>query len=124
VLDTVPGLRAERCWPDAINPPVAFPMPLSEDYLVTMSDATNVKMRIVVLAGALGPGGYVRAQQLLDNWLDERSVNSIKKALEADPTLGGVVDDVIVQGWDNYHGRWEHGNVLYWGASFLIEVYR
>jgi hypothetical protein len=39
----------------------------------------------------------VGAQQTLDNMLDTAGPRSIKAALEAEPTLGGLVDDLRVE---------------------------
>ena len=67
----IPTLHAEKYYPDAINFPVAFPLPKAEDFLVDMAGDTEIELYLVVLAGAARvslswswPAGMVAAVSL------------------------------------------------------------
>lgn len=123
-VGTISGLKAEQYWPDVMHFPVAIPMPASEDYLITFDDATDIEMFLVVLAGPAQAGGHVTAQKKLDGYLAMSGPSSIRAALEADPTLGGTVDNLAVAGWDQYHARWDANSVPAWGARCRVKLMR
>jgi hypothetical protein len=70
----------------------------------------------------LAVGGVDRvAQDTLDGYLSGWGATSIKVAMEADPTLGGIVSFAKVRGWRNY-GTTKVNSVPMWGADVLVEV--
>jgi hypothetical protein len=42
------------------------------------------------------------AQETLDDWLAPAGANSVKAAIEGDRTLGGIVDDCVIQSASGY----------------------
>ncbi|HEY9418392.1 MAG TPA: hypothetical protein VIQ30_26820 [Pseudonocardia sp.] len=125
-LNTVPGLRATEYAPDKPNPPCAFPLvPAIPSYRETMRGATYIiPFRVVVLTGAqLDRAG----QKALAGYVDPTGVQSIRAAIEGDrattgaQTLGGIVQDVVVDGFDP-DGLQEVGLVPYYGGTFSVRV--
>jgi hypothetical protein len=93
-LATISGLRAYSYQPEQLNPPIGFPVLNTVTYhgamnggLVTM----EWNIRVVV-------GRYVDrvAHSTLDGYLSYSGASSIRAALEADKTLGGVVQNLIL----------------------------
>ncbi len=60
-------------------------------------------------------------QALLDAYLSHPGATSIKAALEADQTLGGVCKSVFVHDVDGYR-LYTVGTVAYYGARFRVLV--
>ena len=93
-LATVSGLRTYTYQPEQLNPPVAYP----ELTTVTFHKAfqggdvvTNWNIGIVV-------GRYTdrTAHAVLDKYLSYSGAESIRAAIEADTTLGGRVQTLIL----------------------------
>lgn len=64
----------------------------------------------------------IGAQQTMDELLGVTGTSLIKEALEAEPTLGGACDDLIVRGADNYQTYVsDNGEML--GADWAVEVW-
>jgi hypothetical protein len=98
-LATISGLRAYSYQPEQLNPPIGFPVLNTVTYhgamgggLVTMDWTINVVV-----------GRYVDrvAHATLDGYLSYSGATSIRAALEADSTLGGVVQNLILSSATN-----------------------
>ena len=50
----------------------------------------------MILRGVVQIGDPVEAQQNMDSWLDPSGATSVKALVQADRTLGGLVDDLRV----------------------------
>lgn len=50
----------------------------------------------MILRGVVQIGDTVEAQQNMDEWLDPTGATSVKALVQADRTLGGLVDDLRV----------------------------
>ncbi len=119
-LSAIPGLRHQPAIADQVNPPMAWVQPAECDYLEAMRGAP-VELDIVLLAAPSGTG-WLRGQQLLQTYLDETSGTSVKAAIEADKTLGGLVDTLVVTRWYDY-GLIEHSGIAYLGAKVRVQVW-
>lgn len=64
----------------------------------------------------------IGAQKRLDLYLAPDGPTSIRAAIEADPTLGGIVDSVVVSSITGYRSYLMEGNVVYLGAEWTAEV--
>lgn len=118
-LATVAGLSAHANWPDTINTPCALVKPASQQFHQTSGGLSNSRISFeVTLLAAPVEAGLEDAQSLLDSYLDE---SSIRATLEAEPTLGGAISDLIVSGWRGYGSRSVNG-IEYLGATFDVEV--
>jgi hypothetical protein len=121
-LQSIAGLRASDVWPDQINCPQALVKPLNHTFrLKPGTGFTKFNFEVVFLAAPL-QNSLERAQRALDPYLDEKGPKSIKEALEADDSLGGVANGVQVTGWREY-GSLEVNGIEYLGVKFDVEVW-
>lgn len=120
-LAAVSGLRATDYAPDNPSPPCVFPLvPAIPSYREAMRRGTYViPFRIAILTGAqLDRAG----QKALAGYANPTGALSVRAALEdTDKTLGGIVDDLIVDGFDP-DGLQEVGLVNYYGGIFTVRV--
>jgi hypothetical protein len=67
-------------------------------------------------------GGDKTAQILLDELLDTRGTHSVKAAIEADKTLGGAAEDLIVRRCISYQEYQRPDGSIVLGAEWIVEV--
>lgn len=126
---------------DRVNPPVAFVLPHStpravgrsmttRDMFVVfdetmasdgMSGAVTVNLEILVLLSEAA--GIEREQRALDSFLGvgPSEGQSIIQAINADPTLGGLVEHCRVVGISSY-GRVAASSLEFFGGRASVEV--
>lgn len=93
-LAAVPGLRVADHLPEQIAPPVAIVQIQSVTYHRTMQGGDSEwTFLIAAIAGRMGDRS---AQRQLDGWLSYDGSQSIRAALEVDPTLNGIVSTLLV----------------------------
>lgn len=93
-LRTIPGLRVADHLPEQINPPIAVIQIQSVTYHRAMRGGlSNWEYVVSVVAGRLGDRA---AQRTLDAWMSWDGSQSVRAALEADQTLGGICSTVKV----------------------------
>lgn len=93
-LATVPGLRVADHLPEQVAPPMAVIQMETVTYHRTMQGGTSEwAFLISLIAGRMGDRA---AQRQLDGWLSYDGSQSIRAALEADPTLNGIVQSLVV----------------------------
>jgi len=116
-MANVYGLRTSAHVPDAPRPPQAVVMPDRISYdLNANRGADTLYFTITVLVGRADDRS---SQGNLDKYL--RGRDSVKAALEADRTLGGIVDTCRVTEMRNYAAV-PVGEELYLGAQLIVEV--
>lgn len=116
---TVDGLGCHAFAPDSIAEPAFFPAEVDIAYNRTMRDGSHgtvITCRLLVsraddLSGYAAVGGY----------LSSSGATSVRAAIEADPTLGGTVDWVVVL-TGRMPGLIEHAGTAYIGAELMVEV--
>lgn len=120
-LEAVADLRVENLLVDKPNPPCVLIGPKNIDYYATMGPGLSfIEFTLVLLAGA---STERVAQDRLDRYLDPSGPYSIHAALRADITLGGTVDDVILDRLDDgSYGRISWGGVDWWGCTFTGRI--
>jgi len=118
-LATITGLRSGPTIPDNVNPPFAIVAPSSVDYHRAFNNALSTYNFTVTLV--VGRVSERTAQNSLDVYCSPTGNSSIRVAIEADKTLGGVVFDTIVTGMRNY-GSVTIGENTYLAAEFDIAV--
>lgn len=93
-LATVSGLRTFSYQPEQLNPPVAFPVLESVEYHRAFGGG-DVQMRWQVFVIV---GRYLDrvAHSNLDGFLSYSGATSLRAAIEADRTLGGVVNTLVL----------------------------
>lgn len=119
-LATISTLRATNYAPDNPLVPCAFPLVPAFNYRQTMGRGKyTLPFRIVLLvAGQLDRVG----QHKLASFANQDGASSIRAALEADKTLGGIVDDLFVESFDPT-GLDDVGLAGYYGGVFTVPVH-
>jgi hypothetical protein len=119
-LQTIPGLRAYDYQPDGVNPPFAFST-LDEITYHGAMGAGNIVNRFTVTV-VVQRVSERTAQDKLDGYVAYSGAQSVRAALEADRTLGGVVQDLIVTGATNITNI-DANDTLYLTVDFQLLVY-
>jgi hypothetical protein len=86
-------------YPFEPRPPAIVPRLVSWRHHETTDGAHTYRFRVFAY---LDPTDLNRAQTQLDDYLSDEGSNSISQVLEADSTLGGAVDDLMVLGGSDY----------------------
>ena len=119
-LATVSGLRAYAYQPDNVNTPFAWPLLDSIQYNGAMGGGLIThKFTVSVVVGR---SAERTAQTLLDGYLSYKGSSSSRQALESDRTLGGVVQDLIVESANNI-STLEANDATYLAIDFVVTVY-
>lgn len=93
-LATISGLRTFAFQPDYANPPYGFPRIDEISYHGAMGGGDVVYDGIIQIV--VGGVSDRLTQNLLDGYASYSGATSIRAALEADKTLGGVVQTLVV----------------------------
>lgn len=117
-MSTISGLRTSATVPDNPRPPIAIVVPESVTYDMNASRGLDRYQFTVTLL--VGRADDRTAQNSLDKFVV--GSGSIKTAIEADRTLGGIVNTCRVTEMRNYASL-PVGEVLYLAAQFSVEVY-
>ncbi|WET79238.1 hypothetical protein P3102_35305 [Amycolatopsis sp. QT-25] len=118
-VGTIGGLRCFPFVPDAISPPAWFVAEVEVEYDTTFGrgmDTVYLTCRLLVSHATDRTG-----QEQLDGYLRGAGPLSVKQALEADPSLGGVCDAVRVQRCSGY-GLYEHNATQFYGAEWRVLI--
>jgi hypothetical protein len=116
-MATIPNLRTSATVPDSPKPPIAIVMPERVVYdLNANRGADTFFFTIMVIVGRADDRA---AQNGLDSFIV--GPTSIKAAIEADRTLGGMANTCRVTEMGNYSSM-NVGDTLYLAASFTVEV--
>jgi len=119
-LSAVPNLRVRELIPALVTPPMAVVSPSSIEYDL---NAKNGVSRYLFTVTVFVVKADDRAAQLrVDPFVAPTGTGSIKAALEADRTLGGVVNTLRVTDVNNYSSA-DANDVLYLAVDFQVEVF-
>lgn len=119
-LATIPGLRTAATVPGAPNPPIAIVGQWTAEYDATFGrgyDRYRLTVRLMV-----APTADQQAQNKLDSFCASSGVSSVKAAVEADQTLGGVAEMVRVVRIGPAPQVFSHGAQEFLGTDIEIEV--
>lgn len=118
----VDGLNHFGYAPDRIEPPVFFPHELSADRTAS-GERTFLNTRGYVMTALLltSTADDKTGQDLLSKYLSEGGTLDVISAIEADVTLGGLCDTLIVDGWDGYR-LYTVGAGRFYGARLRIRI--
>lgn len=114
-----PQLTTFGYVPDSIPAPCFFPAEVDVDFTGAFArgmDELTVTCRVLV-----GRADDKASQALLDGYLSGAGPMSLKQAIEADGTLGGVCDDLMVLRVQGYR-YYEHAGTQYVGAELIVKV--
>lgn len=94
-LAKIPGLRVADHLPEAVSPPMAVIQIQSVAYHRAMRGGSSEwKYVISLVAGRMGDRA---AQRTLDSWMSWDGPQSIRAAIEADRTLTGNCQSLIIE---------------------------
>lgn len=96
-LATIIGLRTFSYQPEQLNTPLAFPVLNSVSYHRTMGKTTMIGTMDFTIFVVVGRYTDRTAHATLDSYLSPTGASSVRSAIEASDTLGGVVSTVIVE---------------------------
>lgn len=116
-LQTIPGLRTSAWQPDAVRPPIAYVLPDRIDYDLNANRGADTS--VFLIGVVVGRADDRASQRTLDAYVF--GSGSVKAAIEADRTLGGVADTCRVVEMRNY-GNVTVGEQVYLGCEFVVEV--
>lgn len=119
-LNTIPGLTVYKFIPGQIMVPAAVIAPGTGSFLTYRT--SNVSHDLDLTVTVFVQRGQDRsADELLSEFISDSGDMSVYAAVDADSTLGGVVDDArVVQAQD--WGVFTYGELSYLGVVFLVEV--
>lgn len=119
-LGTITGLRVVDYLPDQVNPPTALVGIDTVNYhgAFRNGDATYTYTVTVVVSRA----SERTAQQKLDAFLSATGATSVRAAIEADPTLGGVIQTCVVPTAGNIQVL-NINDVMYLTVDFTVTVH-
>jgi hypothetical protein len=119
-LATIPKLRTQAEILDTVPVPCAIVGPPSsieyDEVMARGADVYTFTVRVLVARAS-----ERSAQRALSGYASGSGAQSVKAALESDPTLGGVADTVRVMS-ANGIGVYAYGDVDYLGLEFTTEV--
>ena len=119
-LSTISGLRVFEYQPDSAYPPFAFPSLTNIEYHKAMAGgAQNYTYTITVVTGRVDERS---GQDELDAFASYDGAKSVRAAIEADRTLGGVVDTLIVSSSANVSSM-SIGDNNFITLDFTLTVY-
>jgi len=120
-IETIPGLRAFDYQPEQVNPPFAWPTLDEIRYHQTGMGSGGVVMDFTVTIVVFRQSERT-AQEALDQYTAFSGAQSVRAAIEADRTLGGVCDDLIVGSASNFTNI-DANDTLYLTMDFKVTVY-
>ncbi|MFG2056689.1 hypothetical protein ACGFI9_21965 [Micromonospora sp. NPDC048930] len=109
-------LSAESIVPDAVTVPCFYAGEITEEFDQSFGGMVVVEVVCRVLA-TNNEGG----QAELRTFMRRRGPTSVKAAIEADPTLGGVCDDLHVRRIQG-HRLYRVAEVNYPGAEWVVRI--
>lgn len=119
-LATISGLRAYEYIPDNPNPPCAVVQLGRVEYDMSFRRGVDqYEFRVLLIVGRVAERA---AQKIMDGFLDPTGAGSVKTAVEADATLGGLTVDTRVREMRGL-GSLVLGDVTYQTAEFIIDVF-
>lgn len=119
-LGTISGLRTAATIPDQVNPPVAIVSVDSISYDTSYARGMDeYALTVTVIVGRVNER---TAQSNLDAYLAPTGAASIKTAIEADRTLGGVAQTCRVTDMRGISPV-VIGDITYLAAAFAVTVY-
>ena len=119
-LATISGLRSYVQQPDNNNAPFAWPMLESITYNGAMGGGLIIHTFTVSVV--VGRASERTAQNALDGYLSYAGATSVRAAIEGDRTLGGVVQNLIVESASNI-STLDANDTTYLMVDFRVVVY-
>jgi hypothetical protein len=119
-LQTIAGLRVYARVPDQVNAPFLYVHRTGITPHTTLATRGCVKLNLLV--GVSPAQGSERAQAALEAYQDMTGASSIIAALEADETLGGAAEHLLIGDWSPDQAI-EFGGQPFDGATLPVEIH-
>jgi hypothetical protein len=117
-LGTIDGLRVSETILSSPTPPMAMVGSPTVTYDEAFGGSATYSFPVVLIVSRADDK---RGQERLDTYLEPSGSASIPAAIHSDPTLGGVVQSVVVRTGTPGIVQW--GEIDYYQAEFTVEVY-
>jgi len=120
-LGTIPGLRAYANRMDQVDPPAVMILPPTGSFIrygATFTGSAEITLRAVLITAK---ADSTAGQAALDPFLEVAGAASVYANLQANNTLGGVVDFVALMEATGY-GPLTIGAIEYLGCHLIINV--
>lgn len=118
-IGSINGLRTAATVPDQVNPPIAVIIPERVTY--DEAYARGLVVYTFIVQVVVGKVSERTAQNRLDGFVNPTGATSIKAAIEADKSLGGVVFDSRVTEMTTYTVV-QIGDIAYLSCEFRVTV--
>jgi hypothetical protein len=118
-IGTISGLRTAATVPDQVSPPIAVIIPERVTY--DEAYARGLVVYTFIVQVVVGKVSERSAQNRLDGFVNPTGTTSIKAAIEADKSLGGVVFDSRVTEMTTYTVV-QIGDIAYLSCEFRVTV--
>lgn len=112
-------LQCFESQPGSITPPTFYPEQVVVDYYPP--DGGPLILFTFTCKLLLGRANDQAAQQAIDAFLSGGDRN-LRRALEADTSLGGLAADLVVRRTEDYDQH-EVAGQIYWGTDVVVEVW-
>lgn len=120
-LRQIPGLRVVDNLPDQVNPPMAVMSVTDVTFHRAFSGGDPIYQFVVTLIVARASERV--AQDRLDAYTSFDGAQSVRAAIEADQTLGGIVSTSVVDRAGNIQTVTLADNVNYLAVDFTVIVH-
>jgi hypothetical protein len=120
-ITSTTGLTASANRQAQVFPPMAIILPVTATFITysaDMSGSCDLSLRALILAAMSDSSD---GMDTIDPYLATTGSQSLWAAVQADPTLGGVVQWCIVREVSGY-GVMNHGGVDYLAASVVCDL--
>ena len=119
-LEAIPNVQTSAWILANPTPPTLYVLPdeVQYDKVFGRGHDDNL-LRVQALVGVPGD---ISAQRKLDEFLEPAGASSVKAAVEADPRLGGLVDDLRVTSCESYRIYAQPDQRQYLGAQWRVFV--
>jgi len=118
-VDTISGLHAYAYESDHPIAPAVMVATYTADYDLALGGGTTYDFTLYVVLSGNVDRSY---QEQIDSYLSPSGSTSIAVAVDADPTLGGVVDFAAVRQVDSSLLQMDFAGVSYAAATVSVEV--
>lgn len=121
-LSSIAGLNTYSAEPGQVTPPAAVIVTPTIEYHRSFNAEGALRQYDFKIYVMVAQGLFDEAAYTLDTYADPTSPTSVRAAVEADPTLGGVCDSLIVTMFRPLNAE-EVASLQYWGGTFDVTVY-
>jgi hypothetical protein len=120
-LGTIPGLRAYANRMDQVDPPAVMILPPAGSFIrygSTFSGSAEITLRAVLVTAK---SDSTSGQAAMDPFLEVAGTSSVYASIQANSTLGGVVEFAALMEATGY-GPITVGAIEYLGCQLIINV--